>query len=56
MTAMWGRGGEGGGIEEKGLMDKDNSVVVAGSSIKGGNGNGKKYTIIFLSNNKLKLN
>ena len=29
MTATGGEGVRGGGIEEKGLMDMDNSVVIA---------------------------
>ena len=46
MTASWGWGeARSGGIEpkEKCLMDKDNSVVIAGGEgvIKGLNGNGK---------------
>ena len=45
MTAEVAGGGGGLSKKEKGLMDMDNSVVIAGADIRGLNGNGKKNTI-----------
>ena len=51
MTVGWrGRGGvEGLGKKEKGRMDTDNSVVIAGGgAIRRLNGNGKKIQLNFV--------
>ena len=43
MTASWGWGVEGLSTQEKGLMDMDNSVVIAGGlGLREMNGKGEK--------------